>query len=159
MDKPTPMWKKVLGVLGVLMLVALIALAALLFWAKTAAEQWLVDGQVELPAVAEEGLQYGATHTARECVAESIRRAETCGDLDMTCQIGSGLFGQTCLDAAAPDPSLCGSVPKDATAMLNSGWAEELCVNDGYAQDGKCPAIYTQVVLAHCQTRGGAATP
>ena len=150
MEQGTPTWQKVLGVLGALALIGLLALVALGFWAKNAAEEFLVNVETDLPAMAEEGVQYAATHTAAECLEEGRNRAVPCGALELTCQLSATLFGQSCLDAANPDPAVCTDVPVDSALSLGT-WAQDRCTAEGYPDSTPCVSYYQQVLVAHCR--------
>ena len=154
MEPATPVWKRLLGCFGVAALVGLLALVALGLWARNAAEELLVDAQLDLPAVAEEGVRFAATHSAVACVEEGRNRAVRCGALAITCQLSANVFGSSCLDAATADPTVCSGVPASGDALARVTWSQERCAQEGHADRAACASFYQQVVVTHCAGPG-----
>lgn len=153
MSKSTPTWMKVLGVFGVLALVGAAALVALGYWAKGAAEDLLVDLETDLPALAEEGVRYAASHTQAECVDAGLAKAVQCGNIDLPCQLGASFFGQSCIEAATVDPTLCEGVPVDEGSVALGTWAQERCVAAGHPDSTPCLSFHQQALVAYCRDR------
>jgi len=150
MSKSTPTWMKVVGVLGVFAIIGVIAITALLFWLKDAAEEMLVNVETDLPAQAEEGVRFAATHSASECLQEGMNRALPCGTLELTCQLSATVFGQSCLESAPPDPTVCTGVPDAASPMAMSRWVQDRCASEGHAESSQCMGYYQTVVPTYC---------
>jgi len=150
MEQQTPVWKKVLVVFGVLSLVSLLLIVVAGLFVKKAAEDFLVDIETELPAVAEEGVRFAATHSQAECVDEGLRRVLPCGAIELSCIMRGGLFGQSCLDAANPDPELCAEVPVAGGSFGLGDWAQAECRDRGHADSTSCISFFGQTVGAYC---------
>ncbi len=157
MGQQTPAWKKVLVIFGILSVVGLILVFVAGLLLKTAAEDFLVELETDLPAVAEEGVRFAATHRQSECVDEGLRRVVPCGALELRCIMRGSLFGQSCLDAANPDPDLCTEVPVASGSLGLGDWAQQECRDRGHADSTSCVGFFSQTVGAYClqQSVGG----
>ena len=150
MEQQTPAWKKILLVFGGLSVFALILVFVAGLFLKKAAEDFLMTMETDLPAVAEEGVEFAATHRQTECVDEGLRRVVPCGAIEVTCIMRGSLFGQSCLDAANPDPALCADVPVSNGSFGLGEWAQQECRDRGHADSTSCVGFFSQTVGAYC---------
>lgn len=150
MSQSTIPWKKILIGLGVLGGIGLVFLVVAGMVLKHAAEDFLVKFETDLPALAEEGVQFAASHDQADCIDEGLKRVLPCGSLDMTCLMGAGLFGQSCLDAAVPDPAVCEGVPDISESTTVGVWAQQACAERGHPESAPCVTFMTQALVGHC---------
>ena len=150
MSQSTIPWKKILIGLGVLSGIGFVVLLVAGMVLKKAAEDYLVKFETDLPALAEEGVRYAASHDQAACVDEGLKRVLPCGALDMTCLMGAGLFGQSCLDAATPDPAVCTGVPALPDSTAGAAWAQQACADRGHGESTSCVTFMTQAVGGYC---------
>ncbi len=155
MENETPTWKKVLAVFGVLSLLGLVAVVILGFWLKRAAENMLVSVQTDLPAIAEEGVRYAASHSQAECLEAGLEKAVQCGTMEITCHVGANLFGQSCVEAATPDPAFCEAVPASEGHPHIAAWTAEECAKRGHEESAQCTAYLNQVAVKFCAGKLG----
>ncbi|HCH65236.1 MAG: hypothetical protein CL927_15080 [Deltaproteobacteria bacterium] len=153
MESSTFPWKKVLMGFGVISGLGLVALMVVGLVLKRAAEDWLVNLEADLPALAEEGVRFASEHDQSACIDEGLKRALPCAALEMTCLMGAGLFGQSCLDAATPDPTVCIGVPAQTAGLELGEWAQQQCTERGHQGNTACVAFLTQAVGSYCATQ------
>jgi hypothetical protein len=149
-EQSTFPWKKVLIGLGVLAGISVVVMMVAGMVLKRATEDFLEKMETDLPALAEEGVRFAATHEQAACIDEGLKRALPCGALEMTCLMGAGLFGQSCLDAATPDPAVCEGVPSMTESVELGTWAQKECADRGHADSTSCVSFLTQAVGAYC---------
>ena len=148
-------WKKIGIGLGVVALVGMCMIAVAVVLLQRAAENFVEGLEVDLPALAEEGVRFAATHEQPQCVSEGVSRAVQCGALDMGCVMAASVFGQSCLDAALPDPAVCADVPESAGSVELSEWAQQQCDALGHSDGMGCVLFFTQSVGSYCLQQAG----
>ncbi len=87
--------------------------------------QWIKDGQ-----------DFGQTHSAQECVDETLKKEHQCEEIVCANLVRS--FAVACLNAAPKDDALCRSVPIQPSRKRYSQWAQKVCKEKGYEEDLGC---------------------
>lgn len=139
--------RKVLIVLAVLSGIGfvgcLVCGVGVYFWAQQTAVEMRASGE----RVQAEATTFAAAHTQAECVDESLRRSDACGqEMAIMCRAETGVFLRRCAAAAAPTPTFCDGVPRADDLMAGANWAVAYCGQLGRSGDPHCPQLVRAVV-------------
>ena len=88
------------------------------------------------PQWIQEGQAFGAQHTARECVSETLKREQSCEAIVCANLVRS--FATACLAASPKDEALCRSVPIQPSRKRYNEWTKKVCRTEGYEDDLGC---------------------
>ena len=96
-----------------------------------------------------EGRAHGATTDQEGCVRDGLTRQLACGELEVMCQAMAALWGQACMESAAPVEGFCAGVPPTSEIMASSQWRIEQCDAQGHSGNTQCAQFFS-AVQEHC---------
>jgi hypothetical protein len=113
------------------------------FWIKGKAGELAAEG----PRIKEAGRAFAEGHSARDCVAEGLARAERGNGIIE--QAKGRVFMRSCLDAVPDTEELCAGTPPLSEIMASVKWQLRTCTELG-AQDQQMCGRVVQGVQDHC---------
>ena len=87
----------------------------------------------------EKGKELGKGRTAKECVAEGMRRVQECDGV--VCNVIEQFFTEGCLSKVAADPAFCEGVPARTKGGTWSGWSLSRCARENVDPRRGCPRV------------------
>lgn len=113
--------------------------------------RWLASHKGEIVAVGSQAKAdaalFATQHEQRDCVGESIRRADGCDGI--VCETGCRIFLDQCLVAARPSPRLCAGVPSSHEIIDSARWAIGACEGLGAVDEQRCGRVIRSLA-EHC---------
>ena len=94
-----------------------------------------------------EGQAWGESHDQAGCRDESMRRVKGCEGL--RCEIETGVFLRSCLEASAPSEGFCDGVPAESEILTTVKWRISECEKLGMEDSQACGRLL-QGVQSHC---------
>jgi len=144
-------WKVILSLLlaGTLLLVGAVG-AGMVWWSRNKDTVGKQLGET-LKSMNEEAVQFGKTHTQKECLEEALLRHDDCGSFP--CHIKNNIFLIETLRSGQPSRGFCEDVPKTTQFMKTVTWRVKIC--DDLGRSGDYCRNLMGTVQKHCDNVSG----
>jgi len=145
-----PAWAIALIAAGVLLGVLVGGVIVAGVAVRRSAERLIDAAQHDLPAAQAAGAAFGAAHGEADCLHQALQQVDTCGQLELVCQLAATVFAQACLERADDDPATCAGAPAPGQPGTEA-WSAEACAARGRTGDAACAALFQKGVLPACR--------
>ena len=130
--------KIVLFVFGLCLATAIAFVVAGYIWFGKQAQSFEEEGK----KIAEEVQVFVVGKNQNDCLEETMKRVEACGNISFLCEAKAHIFLNLCFDAASPAANICEDVPPESAIVSSAAYRVSKCLELERADDNACQRVF-----------------